>query len=57
MFCIMLAARKYLATIAAVCLVTDIVVGSIILGNKLSENSIFPKGVRFGFYTTDETKG
>ena len=57
MFTFLLVSRRSLATALTTIICLDIVVGSILLAANLSDGNIFPKGVRFGFYRTDETKG
>lgn len=48
--------RHPIATVLAAGLVVDVIVGSILLGVCDKFNPL-PKGVKFGFYKTDEVKG
>ncbi len=53
----MLGIKKYLGAIVVAALVADVIIGSIMLANTLADEPIASKGLRFGFYTVDETKG
>lgn len=57
MFTFLLASKRYLATIIATIVIVDIVVGTALIAADLDGSSLLPKGVGFGFYKTDNTKG
>jgi len=57
MFTFLLASRRSLAAIIATIVVVDIVVGTALIAADLDGCSLLPKGVGFGFYKTDSTKG
>lgn len=57
MFTFLLASRRSIAAIIATIVIVDIVVGTALIAADLDDCRILPKGVGFGFYKTDETKG
>lgn len=57
MFTFLLASRRSIAAIIATIVIVDIVVGTALITADLDDCRILPKGVGFGFYKTDETKG
>lgn len=44
------------AAVMAAAVAVDVIVGSILIGTVFKDE-VLPKGVRFGFYRTDEVKG